>query len=279
MDLSCIISSGDLELYVLGMLPEDEAYKIEQLSSLFPEIKEEIQRISESLEITAAASVAEPSLDVKQRIMSQLKDLKAAESTTSPTVVNTPPQESEQIPAPVIPMQRRNNALLAASLIGLAAALGIIIYLANQNTRSKTELASLQQKVDTLNTNLAQQQIQTKAYSDVVQMMQSDVFKKINLQNVPGKPKALAQVFWNTQTYEVYIADVSLPRPPQNKQYQLWAIVDGKPVDAGMLNDVKQQAQKMKTFEKADAFAITLEKKGGSITPTLEEMYVMAKTS
>jgi len=35
--------------------------------------------------------------------------------------------------------------------------------------------------------------------------------------------------------------------------------------------------QKMKSFGKAEAFAITLEKEGGSPTPTMTEMYVMAK--
>jgi anti-sigma-K factor RskA len=88
----------------------------------------------------------------------------------------------------------------------------------------------------------------------------------------------MAQVFWNTKTHDVFIADVSLPQAPSNKQYQLWAIVDGKPVDAGMISDAKNLAQKMKVFEKADAFAITLEKRGGSATPTMEEIYVMGKS-
>jgi anti-sigma-K factor RskA len=39
------------------------------------------------------------------------------------------------------------------------------------------------------------------------------------------------------------------------------------------------QAQKMNNFDAAEAFAITLENKGGSATPTLSEMYVMAKVS
>jgi anti-sigma-K factor RskA len=33
----------------------------------------------------------------------------------------------------------------------------------------------------------------------------------------------------------------------------------------------------MKSFGSAQAFAITLEKAGGSPTPTMDEMYVMAK--
>ena len=50
MDLSCIILSGDLELYVLGMLPEEEAQKISQLILIFPEVKEEVARVLASVE-------------------------------------------------------------------------------------------------------------------------------------------------------------------------------------------------------------------------------------
>jgi anti-sigma-K factor RskA len=34
---------------------------------------------------------------------------------------------------------------------------------------------------------------------------------------------------------------------------------------------------KMKNIPRAQAFAITLEKKGGSVTPTMEKLYVLGK--
>ena len=36
---------------------------------------------------------------------------------------------------------------------------------------------------------------------------------------------------------------------------------------------------KLKTIPKAEAFAITLEKRGGSTTPNMEAMYVMGKVT
>jgi len=105
--------------------------------------------------------------------------------------------------------------------------------------------------------------------------MQSADYKKIDLINIPGKASGHAQVIWNTKTHEVFVAGVSLPAPPSGKQYQLWAIVDGKPVDAGVMHEIKNVAQKMKTFDRADAFAISIEKEGGNPTPT--EVYMMGK--
>jgi anti-sigma-K factor RskA len=70
-----------------------------------------------------------------------------------------------------------------------------------------------------------------------------------------------------------------LPPAPAGKQYQLWSIVDDKPVDIGMLDDhFESKLLKMKNTRSGSvAFAITLEKTGGSPTPTMEEMYVMGK--
>ena len=38
------------------------------------------------------------------------------------------------------------------------------------------------------------------------------------------------------QSKDVYLLVNHLPKPVPDKQYQLWAIVDGKPVDAGIFD-------------------------------------------
>lgn len=283
MDLSCIILSGDLELYVLGMLPSDEANKIAQLALIFPEVQSELDRIAASLEGLVSVSAQAPSSSVKENIMSRLSQLKEEEQKIIPFGAATENEnyqkgnlwiesedKEEHLPG-------HRSWLTAASLIGLVLSLGALFYFISQNKQSRSELASVKQQADTLRLNAQAQQKQILAYSQTMQMMHDDGYKKINLTNVPGKPQAMAQVFWNTKTHDVFIADVSLPQAPSDKQYQLWAIVDGKPVDAGMMSDAKNLAQKMKVFEKAQAFAITLEKKGGNPTP-LGEMYVLGKT-
>lgn len=268
----------------MGLLPQEEAYQIEQLSLLFPEVKSELDRISQSLEGLAASAAAAPSPAVKTRLMQQLGSLKAeeAQATVTAPVTARLHKTEEAVRAPVVSMDnRRSNksALLAASVIALVVSIGGIIYLAQQNKQEAQQVAALQQRVNVLQQNTAAQEQQLQASAQTLQLWQSNDVRKINLTSVPGKPEALAQVFWNAKTSEVYISDISLPPTPAGKQYQLWAIVDGKPVDAGMLSSQKNGVQKMKAFPTADAFAITLEKEGGSPTPTMEEMYVMAKAS
>ena len=55
-------------------------------------------------------------------------------------------------------------------------------------------------------------------------------------------------------------------------------MVDGKPVDAGVFDlNAGPGMFKMKNIPRAQAFAITLEKKGGSPTPSLDKLYVLGK--
>jgi anti-sigma-K factor RskA len=96
----------------------------------------------------------------------------------------------------------------------------------------------------------------------------------VKMRSMTGKDNA-ATVFWNTKNKDVYVMVNKLPEPKTGKQYQLWAMVDGKPVDAGVLNPSCSSVCKMKNIPKAEAFAITLEKEGGSPVPNLKAIYVM----
>ena len=61
----------------------------------------------------------------------------------------------------------------------------------------------------------------------------------------------------------------------QENQYQLWAIIDGKPVDAGVFDNNFTGLLKMKDIGAGAAtFAVTIEPRGGRQTPTLETMQV-----
>lgn len=271
MDLSCIISSGDLELYVLGMLPEEEAYKISQLELLFEEVAIEIDRIRETLHLIADEAEMEPSPVVRENFIAAIKQLKQQDD--EPVVlINT---EEPQATAKVVTMgERRGNKqwMLAASIILLVACIGCIVYLFNKNEKYQQQMATIQSQVDS-------SKKQADDYAQVLKMLQDPSTLQLKLTSLPGKPQALAQVFWNKDTHQVMVSDVTLPAVPQGKQYQLWAIVKGKPVDAGMIGYEKQRLQKMKDLQDAEAFAITLEKEGGSPSPTMAEMYVMSPVS
>ena len=91
-------------------------------------------------------------------------------------------------------------------------------------------------------------------------------------------PQSDATVYWDTTSHDVYLMVNNLPAPASDQQYQLWALLDGKPIDMGMLeiSEKPLQLYRMKNAQNAQAFAITLEKKGGNPTPK-GPMYVIGK--
>ncbi len=70
----------------------------------------------------------------------------------------------------------------------------------------------------------------------------------------------------------------NMPQTASDKQYQLWALIDNRQVDLGVF-DIKKEGLlvKMKNVHNAEAFAITIEPRGGSPTPTLEAMSAIGK--
>jgi anti-sigma-K factor RskA len=73
---------------------------------------------------------------------------------------------------------------------------------------------------------------------------------------------------------------MSLPKTDNGHEYQLWALVDGKPVSLGVFGpNAKDAVQQMETIEKAQAFAVTIEPTGGSVNPTMEKMVAMGGVS
>ena len=89
-------------------------------------------------------------------------------------------------------------------------------------------------------------------------------------------------LFWLTlKPYSFDLEITNLPPVPTGKQYQLWAIVDGTPVDMGVF-DVSigpENFMEVQHIENPQAFAVTVENEGGSPTPTLEEMVVIGNVS
>src|SRR5690606_26650232 len=104
----------------------------------------------------------------------------------------------------------------------------------------------------------------------------------VSLNAMPDVADAAARIYWMKNSGEVYIDPSNLPAPPKGKQYQFWAIVDGVPESGGMINtDIevngkKVHIQKMKSFGRAQAFAVSLEDAGPE-KPVPSKVIVMGK--
>jgi len=251
-----IISSGILELYVLGQTTSAESAQVESWLQQYPELREELNAIEMSMEQYAQAHAVQPSAQVKENILSSIN------KSTIATAAVTPVRS-------IAPWR----TLAAASVILLIGSAIANWYYYNQY--KQTELALQENKQELLAAN----QKVDSMYSDM-DVVTNKYSRTVGLDGMDPAPDAAAKVFWMKNTGEVFIDASHLPPTPKGMQYQLWAFVEGKPVDAGMIVTSsagnKYHIQKMKTFGKAEAFAVTLETEGGHPTPK-GAVYVLGK--
>ena len=250
---------------MLGNASEQERREVECISSIYPEIRKELDALSISLEKYAEANAVAPPSHLRDKIFAEINSLEATEKKSGAKVISI-----ESAPSP------RFSYWLAAACVALLAISSALYF---QLSTKKSELASAMQEKQKMDDTLTQMSAATQMMHEQMAMLNNPDNKKVTMKGTDAHPGMVASVLWNTQNHEVYLSANNLPQPPADKQYQLWAIVDGKPVDMGVF-DVSSDSSmyhKMGAAENAQAFAVTLEKKGGSPVPTLTAMYVMGQ--
>ncbi len=265
MDISEYISSGLLESYVLGLASKEENRLIHTLIKESPQVNEEILAIESALLTHASQQATIPPLHIKNAVIEKI-------FVTESEVIDHPASLS---------FKNTSNSLryLAAASVTLFFISAFTNFYFYSNWRIAEErITALNIQNDQLAEGFSIEQTKYKSIESTIAIMQSPYNKQVMMKGMPIAPSGLAMVYWNQQTHEVFINVHQLPTPPAGQQYQLWALVGGKPIDAGVF-DVNDsiQMQKLKVIESAEAFAVTLEKSGGSPTPTLTAMYLMGQ--
>lgn len=258
-----------LESYILGTTSRQENELLHGLFKTHPALLTEVEAIEQSL-IRASARSAKPvSPAVKQKIMAGL----SFQSEGAP-------------PDKTISLHNDEATASKLKLYGFAIAASLLLFITSfvYNILLQKQLDSLSSEMAQINASKSvmadQLQIQQASLSDLnnrFQIVSNPKVKTIALNGMNSMAGHSAAVHWNAETDEVYFDVSQLPQSPAGKQYQLWAIVAGKPVDAGMLDLAQTHAvfQKMKAVKGAQAFAVTIEKMGGSAVPSMETMCLM----
>lgn len=92
MDIKSYIDSGILELYVLGQISDEEIKEVELLAEKHLEIKQEIQKIEETLEHLAFDNKIEPHPSLKPLIIATIdyiNRLESGERMSFPPILNS----------------------------------------------------------------------------------------------------------------------------------------------------------------------------------------------
>jgi len=264
VDIKAYIASGILEQYAFDLLSPAERSEVEANLQQYPELVEELRQIEYALEKYLSLYQDKPSPDFQQRLNDSLENV-------VPDPLPTPP--------PGTPPTRGGTNWWLTGLVVVALAAAAWLFFDNQQKdRSYQQLATEYQNLqldcdETTETN--------RGLLSLLQTIRQSGNSLIQMRGTDKDTTAFASIIYNAETKKSYLDIINLAEPAADKQYQLWAIVDGTPVDMGVFDvniDTSKTLQEVPFIENVQAFAVTLEPRGGSVSPTLEEMVVIGAT-
>ncbi|MDX2286790.1 MAG: anti-sigma factor [Bacteroidia bacterium] len=249
------ISSGILELYVAGALPEAEAIAVREAARKDPAIQAEIEAIEAAMIRYAESLTEQPDPALLAGVMSAIG--------------------AEQAPpaAQVRPLYLRAWAIAASVLLFASAILNLVFFGRWQD--ASREIAVLNNDRSQIAAERASYRERYEASAAELELIGNPEIRIVRMTGQAKAPDARALVYWNPKTAEVKLKTQQLAGLEAGYQYQLWAIKGGQPVDAGVFDPSDTLLLQKAITEGAEAFAVTIEKTGGSPVPTLEQMVLL----
>lgn len=266
MDVKDIISSGILEMYAAGLTSQEEKLLVQEYVRQYPGVAAELAAIQGSIEAYATGMELQPDASVKEKVFARING-------------------ADENSAKVIPINGASAAMVhASSGWRTAAAAAILLLIASSifnffQFQKNNEISKQLVQSQATASDLEAKNMQMDNYLEMVRSKYSTPVSLAGLKETSAE----AKVFWMKNNGEVYFDPTNLPAAPQGKQYELWAIVDGKPVNAGIILTSKSGTQygiqKMKAFGnvKIQAFAISVEKENATPAVSPTEVYALGK--
>lgn len=261
MNTAEYINSGILELYVFGNLSDTEMQEVAAMAEKNTEIQDEIISIEKaviSLSYSMAPYLSAANFDrIKLQLIEKHQD-----------VIQFEPQSK------------------VSTYLGWAAAILLSVgtgYFYNQNSIAESQIAIQSKQKAKSDADFRNLSIEKQKSDDVLAVVRSESNTVIALAGQPVAPTAKAKIYWNKTTSTVYVDASGLPEPPEGKEYQIWSlklVPVLTPTSIGTLANFSSNKSKIFEVENtsgAEAFGITLEPKGGSLSPTMEQLYTLGK--
>lgn len=265
-------------LYVLGALePEEKAAFEKELSG-----NEELQRLVDDLTAAAAslaltAPLRMPPPHLEAAILREIRDSKIARPSFS---------AARWIPWALAACFALSTGLFYVARNKLERRVADlqsekeqtrleVARISTERDRVANKVADLEKRDADANAKIAAlSRERERAASEIARLQDRDNLSQMQIATLTSKladaPKATAFVIWDAENQRGVLTTVDVPPNATDRDYQLW-VVDPKyqvPVDAGVFSVKSGEATKIlfkpkSPVSSADAFAVSLERKGG----------------
>ncbi|NGP89342.1 anti-sigma factor [Fodinibius halophilus] len=266
--------------YVLHALDEEERKEFEQMLSEASDeertLYQEMWSAANQLAFTFEPS--EPSADLKDRLMAEIRaqdDQSKAKDTDSniSSIDDTPDTDDEGF--------NWSAFAVAASFALIVVSLSLIFYSFNLSST----ISEKEKIIASKETTITELKNELRRKDEMLSILEARDVDLVMMAGLEVNPNGYGKIIWNAEKQQALLQVSNLPAVPQDKDYQLWLIKDNKPISAGVfaVNDKKDKFFKIEemakaTEQSANAFAVTMEPKGGVPQPT-GDMYLMGNVN
>ncbi len=252
---------------VLGALDEPERRVLEQhLAEGCPDCEAELRRLADGAVLLAASA---PQVTAPPALKSKVFDRIRAEGVErSPAPARSTARKVVELPP------RRSSAPLVWAFAAAAAVLAVTsVSMWSTGQRLRGDLVAVRAQLDTQRQQLADKQQELAEAQRWSELVEGAGTRLVDLQITPaGNAILKARALYDPQSHRAMIVFSNFT-PPSGSDYELWALRDGKPASLGVIHADASGRAIIKLPDTGDptnlgAFAVSLEKAGGSTTPT-----------
>jgi len=265
--------------YVLHALDEEERQEFEQMLAEASDDERDLyqQMWSTANQLAFTVEESAPSASLKDQLMSEIRSQNEQDESTITDIDDSEPPADNALGDDDEEGFNWSAFAVAASFALLIVSLSLIFYsfnLSSEISNKESVIAQQETQITELKTELQQKE-------ELLSILEAREVDLVMMAGMDVNPDGYGKVIWDSQQQRALLQVSNLPAVPSDKDYQLWMIKDNKPVSAGVfaVNDQGDNFFKIEKMAQADertanAFAITMEPKGGAPQPT-GEMYLM----
>ncbi|WP_339893820.1 anti-sigma factor [uncultured Algibacter sp.] len=256
--ITTFLNSGLLDKYLLGETTSAEAEIAESFIARYPEIENTYNIMQHNLEVVVKANAVEAPKSILNNILDELD--------------NTPVVKLNIVKK----YKKWYKFSVAASVAALIFA-SSSMYFYDQNQKLHSETLVVDDEINDLRGDIAKNnEMLDSVMRQLLKLNNPETEKYIIKGNERAKDlKTVAYINPSEKTSMIDV--VSLPELPEEQCYQIWAELQGKMVNLGILDKADRQLRSIPYMEDALALSITIEPKGGNTIASMQNSVAQIK--
>lgn len=260
-DRKTVIESGMLEMYLLGLLPDEQVTVLEKMLAEDAVLAEKYAEIEQDFENVSLENAIQPPSFIKEDLFAAIQE---------GSNVKTLPKEEKLVDEP------KGGKSVSLFWVGIAAGIAAIfmvssLWMFNQWNATQNNLQITQQELQTIKEQIANLEGNLKNSELLAEVVKDPNTLQYSLKGNDKIPNGFATAYINHQDKSAIINAQKLPALPADKTYQMWADVDGEMINMGII-DKSKDVVVLQYIDKATSLNITIEPAGGSDHATVTQL-------